>query len=164
MVAPGSLMTVTLESLGTVTRHPQPCSLGMGAIWCPLPHPCGAGATWCPLSPQVLAKALPQAVGKQFVSVTARVAQVTLEKVLLVSLQSGYIFVQTDKPIYTPGSTGGSHHGMLGCWWHLGVLGPLHSTLGSWWHLGVLGLLHSTLGCWHELGVLGSSTHLGTSL
>ncbi|XP_076216931.1 complement C3 [Aptenodytes patagonicus] len=54
---------------------------------------------------KVSAKALPQTVGKQFVSVTARVAQVTLEKVLLVSLQSGHIFVQTDKPIYTPGST-----------------------------------------------------------
>ena len=83
----------------------------MGAIWCPLPGSCGGGATWCPLSLQVSAKLLPQAVGKQFVSVTARVAQVTLEKVLLVSLHSGHIFLQTDKPIYTPGSTGGS----LGC-------------------------------------------------
>ncbi|XP_075268481.1 complement C3 isoform X2 [Opisthocomus hoazin] len=54
---------------------------------------------------KVSAKLLPQAVGKQFVSVTARVAQVTLEKVLLVSLHSGHIFLQTDKPIYTPGST-----------------------------------------------------------
>ncbi|XP_074423056.1 complement C3 [Larus michahellis] len=54
---------------------------------------------------KVLAKALPQTAGKQFVSVTARVGQTTLEKVLLVSLQSGHIFLQTDKPIYTPGST-----------------------------------------------------------
>ncbi|XP_041336402.1 complement C3, partial [Pyrgilauda ruficollis] len=54
---------------------------------------------------KVPAKALPQAQGKQFVTVTARVAAVTLEKVLLVSPQSGHIFVQTDKPIYTPGST-----------------------------------------------------------
>ncbi|XP_063037967.1 A.superbus venom factor 1-like [Melospiza melodia melodia] len=54
---------------------------------------------------KVPAKALPQVPGKQFVAVTARVAAVTLEKVLLVALQSGHIFVQTDKPIYTPGST-----------------------------------------------------------
>ncbi|XP_068853992.1 A.superbus venom factor 1-like [Aphelocoma coerulescens] len=54
---------------------------------------------------KVSAKALPQAQGKQFVAVTARVGTVTLEKVLLVSLQSGHIFVQTDKPIYTPGAT-----------------------------------------------------------
>ncbi|KAM6038387.1 complement C3 [Chlamydotis macqueenii] len=54
---------------------------------------------------KVSAKAPLQMTGKQFVSVTARVGQVTLEKVLLVSLQSGHIFIQTDKPIYTPGST-----------------------------------------------------------
>uniref|UniRef100_A0A8B9CII6 Complement C3 n=1 Tax=Anser brachyrhynchus TaxID=132585 RepID=A0A8B9CII6_9AVES len=57
---------------------------------------------------QVLAKLLPSVVGKQYVTVTARVGQVTVEKVLLVSLQSGHIFLQTDKPIYTPGSTGPS--------------------------------------------------------
>ncbi|RMB88202.1 hypothetical protein DUI87_35425 [Hirundo rustica rustica] len=55
---------------------------------------------------KVPAKSLPPAQGKPFVTVTARVgAVVTLEKVLLVSLQSGHIFVQTDKPIYTPGAT-----------------------------------------------------------
>uniref|UniRef100_A0A8C8B8Q0 Complement C3 n=1 Tax=Otus sunia TaxID=257818 RepID=A0A8C8B8Q0_9STRI len=53
---------------------------------------------------KVSAKALPQSADKQFVSVSVRVAQVSLEKVLLVSFQSGHIFVQTDKPIYTPGS------------------------------------------------------------
>uniref|UniRef100_A0A8C8BBH4 Complement C3 n=1 Tax=Otus sunia TaxID=257818 RepID=A0A8C8BBH4_9STRI len=51
-----------------------------------------------------VSKALPQSADKQFVSVSVRVAQVSLEKVLLVSFQSGHIFVQTDKPIYTPGS------------------------------------------------------------
>lgn len=54
---------------------------------------------------KVPVKLLPPVVGKHFVSVVARVGQVTLEKVLLVSLQSGHIFLQTDKPIYTPGST-----------------------------------------------------------
>ncbi|KAM6294075.1 venom factor-like [Aegotheles albertisi] len=54
---------------------------------------------------KVEARSLPEAAGKRFVSVTAKVADVTVEKVLLLSLQSGHIFVQTDKPIYTPGST-----------------------------------------------------------
>lgn len=100
----------------------------MGATWCPLAGPCGAGATWHPLSPQVSAKALPQAKGKQFVSVTAKVAQVTLEKVLLVSPQSGHIFLQTDKPIYTPGTTGV-------------FLGGCDPSLAPWG-------LGGTLGCW----------------
>ncbi|XP_069623415.1 complement C3-like [Ranitomeya imitator] len=42
---------------------------------------------------------------KQFVYVTVKSPQCSLEKVVLVSFQSGYIFIQTDKPIYTPGST-----------------------------------------------------------
>ncbi|XP_077326609.1 venom factor-like [Lithobates pipiens] len=41
---------------------------------------------------------------KQFVYVIVRSGPCNLEKVVLVSYQSGYIFVQTDKPIYTPGS------------------------------------------------------------
>uniref|UniRef100_A0ACB8EM83 Uncharacterized protein n=1 Tax=Sphaerodactylus townsendi TaxID=933632 RepID=A0ACB8EM83_9SAUR len=40
----------------------------------------------------------------QYVIVQASSAQFQLEKVVLVSFQSGYIFIQTDKTIYTPGS------------------------------------------------------------
>uniref|UniRef100_A0A803T000 Uncharacterized protein n=1 Tax=Anolis carolinensis TaxID=28377 RepID=A0A803T000_ANOCA len=42
----------------------------------------------------------------QYVVVQATCPQFTLEKVVLVSFQSGYIFTQTDKTIYTPGSPG----------------------------------------------------------
>uniref|UniRef100_A0A672Q0L4 Complement C3/4/5 macroglobulin domain-containing protein n=1 Tax=Sinocyclocheilus grahami TaxID=75366 RepID=A0A672Q0L4_SINGR len=43
---------------------------------------------------------------KQYVYLQAQFPSVTLEQVVLLSFQSGYIFVQTDKPIYTPASTG----------------------------------------------------------
>ncbi|XDV16106.1 hypothetical protein PO909_015949, partial [Leuciscus waleckii] len=42
---------------------------------------------------------------KQYVYLQAQFPSKTLEKVIMVSFQSGYIFVQTDKPIYTPAST-----------------------------------------------------------
>uniref|UniRef100_A0A8C4YU39 Complement C3 n=1 Tax=Gopherus evgoodei TaxID=1825980 RepID=A0A8C4YU39_9SAUR len=44
----------------------------------------------------------------QYVVVKATFPQQTLEKVVLVHFHSGYIFIQTDKTIYTPGSTGTS--------------------------------------------------------
>ncbi|XP_029769557.1 venom factor-like [Terrapene carolina triunguis] len=40
----------------------------------------------------------------QYVVVQAKFPQHTLEKVVLVHFHSGYIFIQTDKTIYTPGS------------------------------------------------------------
>ncbi|KAJ6657699.1 hypothetical protein lerEdw1_002200 [Lerista edwardsae] len=42
---------------------------------------------------------------KQYVYVQATSQLFTLEKIVLLSFHSGYIFIQTDKPIYTPGST-----------------------------------------------------------
>ncbi|KAG8441476.1 hypothetical protein GDO86_007005, partial [Hymenochirus boettgeri] len=42
---------------------------------------------------------------KQFVYVTVTSPVCTIDKVILLSYNSGYIFIQTDKTIYTPGST-----------------------------------------------------------
>ncbi|XP_011799019.1 PREDICTED: complement C3 [Colobus angolensis palliatus] len=41
----------------------------------------------------------------KFVTVQATFGTQVVDKVVLVSLQSGYLFIQTDKTIYTPGST-----------------------------------------------------------
>ncbi|XP_046894062.1 complement C3-like [Hypomesus transpacificus] len=41
---------------------------------------------------------------KQYVYLQARFPSGTLEKVVLASFQAGYIFIQTDKPIYNPGT------------------------------------------------------------
>uniref|UniRef100_A0A671Y7T8 NTR domain-containing protein n=1 Tax=Sparus aurata TaxID=8175 RepID=A0A671Y7T8_SPAAU len=43
---------------------------------------------------------------KQYVYLQARFPDRLLEKVVMVSFQSGYIFIQTDKTLYTPKSTG----------------------------------------------------------
>nr|XP_044609056.1 complement C3-like [Equus asinus] len=50
-------------------------------------------------------KELRSAKGQSFVTVHAAFGGTTVEKVVLVSAQSGYLFIQTDKTIYTPGST-----------------------------------------------------------
>ncbi|XP_075131847.1 A.superbus venom factor 1-like [Leptodactylus fuscus] len=42
---------------------------------------------------------------KQYVYVTVKSPVCNLEKVVPLSYQSGYVFIQTDKPMYTPGST-----------------------------------------------------------
>ncbi|XP_075715293.1 A.superbus venom factor 1-like [Rhinoderma darwinii] len=41
---------------------------------------------------------------KQYVSVSVRSAMCNLHKVVLLSFHTGYIFIQTDKPIYNPGT------------------------------------------------------------
>lgn len=43
---------------------------------------------------------------KQHVYLRATFPDRDMEKVVLVSLQSGYIFIQTDKTLYTPNSKG----------------------------------------------------------
>ncbi|XP_053075973.1 complement C3-like isoform X3 [Acinonyx jubatus] len=50
-------------------------------------------------------KELTSGKGKKFVTVQADFGGTVVEKVVLVSFQSGYLFIQTDKSIYTPGST-----------------------------------------------------------
>uniref|UniRef100_A0A8C0HFW7 Anaphylatoxin-like domain-containing protein n=1 Tax=Chelonoidis abingdonii TaxID=106734 RepID=A0A8C0HFW7_CHEAB len=52
-------------------------------------------------------KLLPKdAQKKEYVYIEAKSSLFILEKVVLLSFHSGYIFIQTDKTIYTPGSTG----------------------------------------------------------
>lgn len=46
-----------------------------------------------------------QTKGHKFVIVVATFGNVQMEKVVLISLQSGYLFIGLDKTIYTPGST-----------------------------------------------------------
>uniref|UniRef100_A0A8C5MNS2 Complement C3 n=1 Tax=Leptobrachium leishanense TaxID=445787 RepID=A0A8C5MNS2_9ANUR len=41
---------------------------------------------------------------KQYVHIIVKAPECPLDKVVLVSFQNGYIFIQTDKPLYTPGS------------------------------------------------------------
>lgn len=43
---------------------------------------------------------------KQYVYLQAQFPDRLLEKVVLVSFQSGYIFIQTDKTLYTPNTKG----------------------------------------------------------
>ncbi|XP_006904210.1 complement C3 [Pteropus alecto] len=50
-------------------------------------------------------KELRSETGQKFVTVLATFGNTPVEKLVLVSLQSGYLFIQTDKTIYTPGST-----------------------------------------------------------
>lgn len=47
---------------------------------------------------------------KQNVYLHAQFPDRLLEKVVLVSFQSGYIFIQTDKTLYTPNSEGEFKH------------------------------------------------------
>uniref|UniRef100_A0A8C0HGL9 Uncharacterized protein n=1 Tax=Chelonoidis abingdonii TaxID=106734 RepID=A0A8C0HGL9_CHEAB len=55
----------------------------------------------------VPAQLLPKdAQKKEYVYIEAKSSLFILEKVVLLSFHSGYIFIQTDKTIYTPGSTG----------------------------------------------------------
>ncbi|XP_036604811.1 A.superbus venom factor 1-like [Trichosurus vulpecula] len=47
----------------------------------------------------------PNSPVKQYVAISVKSSQSEVEKVVLIGHHSGYIFIQTDKPIYTPGST-----------------------------------------------------------
>ncbi|KAJ6654542.1 hypothetical protein lerEdw1_006849 [Lerista edwardsae] len=54
---------------------------------------------------QILAKDIKKdSKQNQYVTIRAQSSRFQLEKVVLVSVHSGYIFIQTDKTIYTPGS------------------------------------------------------------
>lgn len=60
---------------------------------------------------------------KQNVYLHAQFPDRLLEKVVLVSFQSGYIFIQTDKTLYTPNSRGEFRHRFM--WRCLGMHRPV---------------------------------------
>lgn len=43
---------------------------------------------------------------QQYVYLTATFPTIKMEKIVMVSFQSGFLFIQTDKTIYTPDTTG----------------------------------------------------------
>lgn len=69
---------------------------------------------------------------KQYVYVQAQFEGRLLEKVVLVSFQSGYIFIQTDKTLYTPNSKGECKAKQEQISDMLGVLKLSFTTLDSW--------------------------------
>uniref|UniRef100_A0A671XQF0 Complement C3-like n=1 Tax=Sparus aurata TaxID=8175 RepID=A0A671XQF0_SPAAU len=72
---------------------------------------------------------------KQFVYLQARFPDAELEQLVLVSFQSAYIYIQTDKTLYTPSSTGENGINQFGYFyfpseWHIGlwkVVAKFHS-------------------------------------
>ena len=81
--------------------------------------------------------------------VVATFGNVQVEKVVLISLQSGYLFIQTDKTIYTPGSSGKGRGAVSGeggigegQGWRRGRVSPNCLSLS---HPSVLGLHPSSL-------------------
>lgn len=64
--------------------------------------------TVSPLWPQIpTASFSKDQSAKEYVYLQAHFPDRVLEKVVMVSFQAGYIFIQTDKPLYTPDSKGG---------------------------------------------------------
>lgn len=50
---------------------------------------------------------------QQYVYLRAAFPGVNLEQIVMVSFESGYLFIQTDKTIYTPDTTGECYSSLL---------------------------------------------------
>uniref|UniRef100_A0A8C5NDE5 Complement C3-like n=1 Tax=Gouania willdenowi TaxID=441366 RepID=A0A8C5NDE5_GOUWI len=90
---------------------------------------------------------------KQYVYLKAQFDDRLLQKVVLVTFQSGYIFIQTDKPLYTPDSTGGSDRYCYHSYQRLKtpdgiVLPQTTKTLKSGIHSFVLSVFLCSRGVW----------------